>query len=288
MTEEKKKKFKERMKIRYHLKIFNDETFQETWFVKFSRLKVYIIIISLSIFLITLIFSLIAYTPVRELIPGYPNKFVRKSLLENEVRFDSLEHALHMKDRFILSFQNILEGKEPLDFSDIGDDSSISATDPGVARSSGDSIIRAMVEQEQSYNLTLFDEVDYNPSLREIYFYCPMHGILSGKYNLEANHFGVDVLAEKNEVVYATLSGTVINASWDVESGYMIQIQHDNNLISIYKHNSDIMKVQGEIVKAGEAIAIIGNSGELTTGPHLHFELWYNGKAINPEEYIVF
>jgi len=288
MTDEKKKKkFRERMNIKYHLKIFNDDTFQETWFFKFNRFKAYLIISIIAVVLIAIIYSLIVFTPIRELIPGYPNKYVRKNLLENQVRLDSLELELRKKDMFILSFQNILEGKDPLEFNDPMDDSSITG-DPNIVRSSGDSVIRAMVEQEQSYNLTLFDNGEFNPTLRELHFYCPLHGILSGRFNIEASHYGVDILAEENEVVSATLDGTVINASWDVESGYMIQIQHDNNIISIYKHNSDIMKVQGEIVKAGEAIAIIGNSGELTTGPHLHFELWYNGKAINPEEYIVF
>ncbi len=288
MPEEKKTKiFWKKMKIRYHLKIFNDDTYQETWFFKFSRLKLYSILIISSIIIIAIIFSLIVYTPIREIIPGYPNKLVRQDLIRNAVKLDSLEQELKKKDLFFESIQRVINGEEPLDFENNNNETSDTRIN-NVVRSSQDTALRAMVEQEESFNLNIFDNEEFNSSLRNIIFYCPMSGHVSARFNSDTEHYGIDIVADENEEVCATLDGTVMIASWDVESGYMILIQHKYNLVSIYKHNSDIMRSPGDIVKAGEPIAIIGNSGELTTGQHLHFELWHNQKALNPEEYIVF
>jgi murein DD-endopeptidase MepM/ murein hydrolase activator NlpD len=115
-----------------------------------------------------------------------------------------------------------------------------------------------------------------------------VNGIVTNSFKGSENHFGTDIVAGPNEVVKATLDGTIILSTWTIETGNVVQIQHDNDLISVYKHNAEILKNMGKRVKAGEPIAIIGNSGELTTGPHLHFELWYKGKPVNPEEYITF
>ena len=124
--------------------------------------------------------------------------------------------------------------------------------------------------------------------LDKLHFFTPVRGMVTNSFNPSNNHFGTDIVAGPNEVVKATLAGTVIMATWTLETGYVIEIQHDNNLISVYKHNAELLQKVGLRVKAGDAIAIIGNSGELTTGPHLHFELWQNGVALNPENFIVF
>lgn len=288
MEEKNKKKFWQKIKESYHLKIYNDETFQEEWFFRFSRLKGYTISFSTLLLIVIIISCLIFYTPVRELIPGYPDKNVKRGIIENSIKLDSLALELKNKDLFIANIINVMNGKEPIDFNDYLSDSTENTVMPDFEGSGDISDIRDYVDMEQSYNLSENGEYEYKGLLRDKLFYCPLKGEISGRFNNEAQHYGIDIVADENEPVHAVLDGVVMLALWDMESGYLIQIQHDNNLISIYKHNSDLMKVTGEEVKAGDVIAIIGNSGELTTGQHLHFELWHNKRAINPEEYIVF
>jgi murein DD-endopeptidase MepM/ murein hydrolase activator NlpD len=151
-----------------------------------------------------------------------------------------------------------------------------------------DSILRTQIEEEEQYNLLVTDQDHASSGLTGVHFFAPIRGMVTNPFNAGANHFGTDIVAAPNEVVKATLDGTVILATWTLETGYVLQIQHDNNLVSIYKHNAELLKKVGNVVRAGDAIAIIGNSGELTTGPHLHFEIWHNGTPIDPEQFIVF
>ena len=151
-----------------------------------------------------------------------------------------------------------------------------------------DSILREKVASEEQYSISNSSGKNQIDNLGEIHFYTPVKGIVTSSFDASKNHFGTDIVANPNQVVFACLDGTVISSTWSSEYGYVIQIQHEGNLISAYKHNSELLKKAGTVVKAGESIAIIGNSGELTTGPHLHFELWYAGKALNPEDYINF
>ena len=127
-----------------------------------------------------------------------------------------------------------------------------------------------------------------NVNLKNLHFFLPIKGIVTNGFNVENGHLATDIVAQPNEPVLATLEGTVTLATWSLQEGYIIMIQHNYNIVSIYKHNESLLKKQGDHVTAGEPIAIIGNTGELTTGPHLHFELWYNGTPLNPEDYIAF
>ena len=148
-------------------------------------------------------------------------------------------------------------------------------------------MFRQAIEREDRFDV--FSETTEKPlELINIAFYAPLKGLISDSFNLQNEHFGVDVLAAENEAIKASLGGTVVFSDWTSETGYSIAIQHDNNLISFYKHNSVLLKKTGELVKAGDVIAIIGNSGEFSSGPHLHFEMWHNGKAIDPEHHILF
>ena len=159
--------------------------------------------------------------------------------------------------------------------------------DEGLKASKNDSLFRQSIEREGRFDV--FSETTDRPlELINIAFYAPLKGIISDSFNLQNDHFGVDVLAPENEAIKASLGGTVVFSDWTSETGYSIAIQHDNNLISFYKHNSVLLKKTGELVKAGDAIAIIGNSGEFSSGPHLHFEMWHKGKAIDPEHHILF
>jgi len=137
-------------------------------------------------------------------------------------------------------------------------------------------------------SLSLQDNASKNPGLSQIHFFVPVNGVISNHFNSITDHFGIDLVSGPNSRISAVLNGTVIFSGWTLETGYVIYIQHEADLISAYKHNAELLKNTGDLVNAGEAIAIIGNSGELTTGPHLHFELWHNGTALNPEQYIDF
>ena len=158
----------------------------------------------------------------------------------------------------------------------------------GVKPSKEDSAFRTQVESQDKYSLAFSENKKGKESISNFFFFTPVKGMVTSSFNLSQEHYGVDIAAKENEPIKATLDGTVLFAGWTSETGYTIEIQHSNNLVSAYKHCSVLMKKAGQYIKAGEAIAVIGNSGEQTSGPHLHFELWYNGKAIDPQEYIVF
>ncbi len=256
--------------------------------MRLSRLNV-LTVISSSILLVTIIVvALIVYTPIKELIPGYPSGEMTRDIRLNALKLDSLEYQLFLKDQFIGNISSIIRGEEPMDYDMSESEVLVSPHNIEDYHSREDSILREEVEEQQRYSLSLFDPVDKAKSLSELFFFAPVKGLIISKFNAELKHFGIDLVPTDDQWVKATLDGTVVLADYTAETGYVIQVLHSNDLISIYKHNQELVKKTGDFVRAGEAIAIAGNSGEITTGPHLHFELWYKGKPINPEEYIIF
>lgn len=283
---DKPKKF-ERLKNKYRLVILNDDSFEEKLSFRLSRLNVFVVIGMSSLILILLVILLIAFTPLREFIPGYANVTVRKQGVENYLKSDSLELVLAQNNLYIDNLKHIIQGK-PIEFDQKSYvDSTVNYKSITNEPIEEDSVLRNMIETEEKYNL--FNEAGNNPgNISSFIFFNPLKGSVTNRFNIRKEHYGIDVVAPKNEAIKATLDGTVIFAEWTAETGYVIQLQHADNIVSIYKHNSVLHKKVGDHVKAGEVIAIIGNSGELSTGPHLHFELWYNGIPINPEDYMMF
>jgi len=286
---EKNKQLIKKLRHKYRLTIFNEGNFEEVLTFRLSRLNVFTAAGIFSILLIGLVILLIAFTQLREFIPGYPDGQMRQTILANSLTVDSLKMELEKRDRFFLSVRNVVSGK---DFDNVGSETLDSVADPRYknmefSRSAEDSLFRNEVEEEEKYNLAV-DDSPKETGISSIYFFSPVKGVITSPFNSQEQHYGTDVVAPKNERISAVLSGTVIFAEWTLNTGYVIQIQHNNNLVSVYKHNSELLKKSGEQVKIGEAIALLGNSGELTTGPHLHFELWHNGKPLNPEDYIKF
>ena len=237
--------------------------------------------------LVVLVIIIIAFTPLREFIPGYTDVNIRRQGIKNSLKVDSLETAVKQKEQYIENINKIIQG-ELIQFSySIVVDTTVNYKNISNHPIEEDSLLRVMIETEEKYNL--FKSAGRTPSdISNFIFFTPIKGIITDEFNPKEEHFGVDLVAPKNEAIKATLDGTVVFAEWTVETGYVIHLQHSNNLISIYKHNSSLHKKQGDKVRAGDVIAIVGNSGELSTGPHLHFELWYNGIPLNPQEYIVF
>jgi len=285
-------KWYRKLRNKYRLAVFNDQTFEERFSFRLTRLNVITVFLSLSIIFIILTFFIIANTPIKEYIPGYPNIDQRKQLYYLNITADSLLNDIRQKNLYIQNIKNIIENREMIEDSGDLPMPKLAYDTVTLLKSVEDSLLRAEFESQNMYNL-YFNEHGQNretsrSSIRSFNFFAPIKGVITAKFNLSEKHFGTDIVTSHNEAVKATMDGTVIFTDWTLETGHVIAIQHARNLISFYKHNSVLLKKQGEHVNAGDPIAISGESGELLSGPHLHFELWYNGAPINPEEYIIF
>ncbi|MBN8701960.1 MAG: M23 family metallopeptidase [Bacteroidetes bacterium] len=284
----KKKKILTKLKNKYRLVVLNDSTFEENFSLKLTPLNLFTLVGIVSIALIALVISLVAFTPLREYIPGYADVNTRKELMAILFKVDSLENELDLKSKYITNINNIVTGNLSEEKGSApGSDSTQKYQQVNTQPSEKDLELRQEIESQDQYSLQTADNTGKN-MLSSVFFFTPLNGLVSASFDIKENHLGVDILAKENEAIKAALDGTVISADWTLESGYTIYIQHANNLISVYKHNSALLKKAGEFIKAGEVVAIVGNSGELTSGPHLHFELWLNGNPINPQDYMVF
>jgi len=282
----KPKKF-QRLKHKYRLVILNEDTFEEKMSLRLSQLNVFVVVGISSLVLVLMVILLIAFTPLKEFIPGYANVNVRKQGVENYLKSDSISVALAQNNLYIENIKHIIQGEVVELNGELAIDSAVSYEGIVNEPIEEDSVLRNMIETEEKYNL--FNKVGSGSgNIGSFIFLQPLKGTVTNRFNVDEKHFGIDVVAPKNEAIKATLDGTVIFAEWTVETGYVIQLQHADNIVSIYKHNSVLHKKVGDYVKAGEVVAIVGNSGEFSTGPHLHFELWYNGIPINPEDYMMF
>jgi len=289
MEEEKqKRKILKKLKNKYRLVILNDASFEEKFSYRLSPLNIVTLFLSFALVLILSVVMVIIFTPLREYIPGYTDVSLRKDLTTMVLKSDSLERELELNNKYLNNLTAILRGEDPNQIDSVQEEgvlnSSIKASNE---KSKDDSLLRDYVEREDSYSLSKTSDNSAQVA-DKLYFFTPLKGTVTEEFNPKEEHFGIDVVAPQNEAIKATLGGTVIFAEWTVETGYVIHLQHANNLTSIYKHNSVLLKKTGDIIKAGEAIAIVGNSGELSSGPHLHFELWQNGIALNPADYINF
>ncbi len=269
-----------------------DDTLEERFTFRLSRLNVFIVLGTLTIVLIFLTSILIAFTPLREYIPGYTNVGLQKKLYELQLKTDSVEKDLAYKDRFINNLRNIIDGKDLTEDVPIPRDTMKRYGNINIKRSVEDSLLRMEVENQGKYTLykmeTQETENAKKSSIGGVLFFSPLKGVVTNGYSPSTRHFGIDIVSRENEAIKSVLDGTVIFTNWTLETGYVIVIQHAQNIVSIYKHNSAILKKVGDIVKSGDPVAIIGQTGELTTGPHLHFELWNEGGPVNPKDYITF
>ncbi|WP_299114876.1 M23 family metallopeptidase [uncultured Winogradskyella sp.] len=280
------KKFAKKLLHKYRLVILNEDTFEERFAIKLTRLNVFVLTSLSAIFLVFFTILLIAFTPLREYIPGYSSSKLKKEASILNYKTDSLVQELELNKRYYASIRKVLTGD--VASVDFDRDSLIKAAQNDidilrVTTNKEDSLLRAKVEKEDKYNLF---EASTTPN--NFVLFPPVNGTISEAYNIEEKHFAVDVVVAINTPVKATANGTVIFAEWTVETGYVVIIEHNQELISVYKHNSAITKSQGDLVKAGEVIAMSGSTGELSTGPHLHFELWSKGYPVNPTNFIDF
>jgi murein DD-endopeptidase MepM/ murein hydrolase activator NlpD len=280
-----------RIRDKYRLVLLNEETLEERISFKLSRLNVFVAIGLMSIILVFITTYIIAFTPLKEYIPGYTDVTLQRRIYELQLRSDSVAFAMRTQEKYLESLKKVLGG-------DIPNEREMVTADTAKTRSYGnikdkhspeDSLLRTEYDNANKYTLLKSGKsAGKGSTLRNLTFFSPVKGIITSEFDPLRKHFGVDVVAARDEVIKSVQDGTVIFSGWTVETGYVIAIQHPGNVISIYKHNSVLLKKEGNIVHAGETVAIIGETGELSTGPHLHLELWINGIPVNPKDYIVF
>lgn len=272
---------------KYRMVLLNEDTFEEVGNMRLTRLNLIALVGIVLILLVSITYILIAFTNIRELIPGYPDAAMRQHIRTNAMKLDSLEYEQAVRDQYFDNLNRIISGDMP-DMYMNDTTGMVDSRDINFARSNNDSLLRQQVKAEEQFRLSVLDDSQVSKKLHDLHFFTPVVGFITGEFNPADNHFGVDLVAEPNAVVKAAMGGTVTLSNWTLETGYVIQIQHDYELITVYRHNASLFKTVGEKVTAGDAIAIVGNSGELTSGPHLHFELWHDGVPLNPVDYIIF
>ncbi|UPT65374.1 MAG: M23 family metallopeptidase [Sphingobacteriales bacterium JAD_PAG50586_3] len=290
MAEEQNKNKRRLKKLlnRYRLVVMNDDTLEERFSLSLTPLRVFVVAGTGAILIIFFTTTLISLTPLREYIPGYGDAGIRREMLELSQRADSLENATKNNDKFMQNMRNIISGKGSANVdSTVAKSKPIDYNSLTFTPSAEDASLRAEVEKNDKSSYVPFGE-GATTTLSGVYFYSPVSGVATSRFNAAIRHFGIDIAAPANDPVKSVLDGTIISADWTIESGNTIQVLHSNNMVSVYKHNSSLLKKEGETVKAGEAIALVGSSGENSTGPHLHFELWHNGNPVNPADYINF
>ena len=283
--EKRTKKLRKKLLHKYRLVVLNEDTFEERFSFKLNRLNVFVFSTIFTVILIGFTTLLIAFTPLREYIPGYSSTTLKKKATALAFKTDSLQQVISINEQYVTSIRKVLTGDvKEVNFNK---DSILEAAQRDVSLvsqvpSKADSILREKVAREDKYNpLKGASEVNF-------VLFAPVKGTISDGYDPKRKHFAVDIVTTKDAPVKATADGTVIFAEWTAATGYVIILKHKNNLISVYKHNASLNKEQGELVKEGEIIATVGNTGELSTGPHLHFELWSDGYPTNPTNFIDF
>lgn len=277
---------------KYDFLMSHDETGKPMLRFQLNLLNLILVIIGMALLLIVITTFIIAFTPLREYIPGYTDSNLNRKVYQLHLRADSLANEMRKRDVYFQNMKRIVEG---YDFSadsaskiNIYEPLPRSVTDTIVLKKSvQDSLLRAEYEAQNQYNLFGAEYMSpTRPNVSVKNFFAPLTGNIISAFDAKNNHFGVDIVTAGDQIINATLDGTVVFSTWSIEKGYCIGIQHEDSYFSVYKHNATLLKKEGDYVKAGEAIAILGESGESEKSAHLHFELWHNGIAVNPSEYM--
>lgn len=291
--EQQEQSWLEKLQHTYRLVVMNNETFEEKGSYKLTLLNVYIMLSTIVVLVAVIVILLISFTPIRRYIPGYGDVSQHEALIDIHRQMENMEEEMNAQREYSKNFRRILVGDVETieDAQEAVDDQNLVDSSLVVERIVEDDQLRREVELEEIgavAQLTRTTNLSSDKPLEQMYFTPPLNGEISASYMPDKGHYGVDVLAPKNTAIKAAMDGFVFLSDWTLETGNTIGIQHSNNIITFYKHNSVLLKEVGSYVKAGEAVAIIGNTGTLSDGPHLHFELWYKGTSVDPTEYINF
>lgn len=291
MYSEKKKKplLFRNLRKRYHLRVQDEVLLHDRIFLKISKIRVYIFGVLIIFLLIIATTFLITLTDLRKFIPGYSDADMISMLYDSYRKVDSLEYVCCIQENYIENFRNILLGNVAQSDTGLQVATAISIENIRYAPSREDSILRTEIESVKNYTLQEHETASKLSAFADENFILPILGGIPTTYFSRVNrHYGIDIVGKAGSPILSTLDGTVIFNEWTIETGHVLVIQHKNDIISVYKHNSSLLKKAGDYVKAGDPVAIIGNSGEITTGSHLHFEIWYKGIPLNPDDYLIF
>lgn len=271
----------------FRLTLVDDKTHKHLWSAHFTRVGFIVAIISALVMLSAAVFCVVAYTPVRTFIPGYPDAHSKRAAIQNAIRIDSLENVIYRWELYSENLRRVVEGQEPLKIDSLINAAQASRTASADAADllSKDSLLREVVREEEEFGISARNKRDL--PIEGLHFFTPLKGVVSQGYDANIHPY-IDITAPAGSVVKATLDGTVIFSGWSDEAGNTIQIQHESDIVSIYKHNEKLLKKAGDKVTAGSPIALVGNTGDVSTGTHLHFELWHKGETVDPTLYIKF
>ena len=288
MKEKNNNSFFSKLKHKYRLILMNDSSLEEQISFRFSALDVITVLTIGCVLLFVFFLLLVGYTPLNEFVPGKASSSLHKELIAITLKTDSLEKKLLVNELYLKNITAIVNGEDPINISTENTlVLSASETELSFKKSKEDSLLRLAVEAEDKISISPTDKKD-NLDMESMLFFSPIKGVVTNGFDRKKNHFGTDIVAKQDEPIKCVFDGVVVISHWTSETGNVIGVQHANGMFSLYKHNSILFKRAGEYVKSGEVIAIIGNSGELSSGPHLHFELWHKGAPVNPENYISF
>lgn len=270
----------------YKVVVSSEDTFEEKFAFKASKINVFVLMLVYSVILISFTISVVFFTQLRELVPGYSSSDLLNRAIYLTQKTDSLERQIELNNKFYKSIEDVLSGKtdEFIERDNIPIDSSLNDKNLfSISPNSEDSILRNYVDSQDKFNLTKNELVIENKM-----FFSPIKGDITQAFNFEENHFAIDIAADIGTPVKSILDGKILFSEWSVDTGHVIIVDHGDNIVSVYKHNSKSLKEQNDFVQAGEVIAYSGNQGNLSSGPHLHFELWKNGTPIDPEPLLNF
>ncbi|MAU49093.1 MAG: peptidase M23 [Flavobacteriaceae bacterium] len=270
----------------YKVVVSSEDTFEEKFAFKASKINVFVLMLVYSVVLISFTISIVFFTQLRELVPGYSSSDLLNRAIYLTQKTDSLERQIELNNKFYKSIEDVLSGKtdEFIERDNIPIDSGLNEKNLfSISPNSEDSILRNYVDSQDKFNLTKNELIIENKM-----FFSPIKGDITQAFNFEENHFAIDVAADIGTPVKSILDGKILFSEWSVDTGHVIIVDHGDNIVSVYKHNSKSLKEQNDFVRAGEVIAYSGNQGSLSSGPHLHFELWKNGTPIDPEPLLNF
>ena len=278
-------KSREKKNRTFRLAFIDDKTHEHLVTLHFTRTTFFVAVVTILVLLCAAIYSIIAFTPVRTFIPGYPDARSKRAAIQNAITIDSLENVIFRWELYSENLRRAVEGEEPVKIDSLikAKNAATELDMEAIARQ--DSLLREQVKEEEKFGISGRTQRDL--PIEGLHFFTPVTGVISQGYD-PAVHPYIDIAAPEGSVVKATLDGTVIFAGWSDEAGHTIQLQHEGDIVSIYKHNEKLLKKAGDKVTAGSPIALVGNTGELTTGDHLHFELWHKGQTVDPTLYIKF
>ena len=270
----------------YRITITENDSHRHIWSTRLTKTSLFVTIVSIVVMVCAITYCLIAYTPVRTFIPGYPDARTKRVAIQNAIKVDSLERVIYRWELYSENLKRAVEGKEPIKIDSIIKASRKDAAEPvdAAALQKQDSLLREKVKEEEQFEISARGRRDLH--IEGLHFFTPLKGVVSQGF--DATHPYIDITAAEGSAVKATLDGTVIYTGRSEDDGNTIQIQHTDDIVSIYKHNDKLLKKAGDKVKAGTSIAIVGNTGDTSTGTHLHFELWHKGEAVDPTRYIKF